>query len=262
MNKALKEAKVHTSWINPNLAYEAAVRRFVEAVLDPGEGNAFLADLQPLRERVAHFGAFNSLSQVTLKLAAPGVADLYQGTEVWDFSLVDPDNRRPVDYGARARLLESIQRAIAARDGDLASFARELVDRKEDSCLKLYATHRALRARAEQPTLFTRGGYVPLRAAGAQRRHVCAFARVAEGHAVVAAAPVLVVGLTRGAPVPPLGAAVWGDTWLMLPGAPGQTYRNLFTGEGLRAARVAGAPALPLAEVFRHFPVALFRREA
>ena len=260
--KALKEAKVNTSWIHPNVAYEGAVQQFVRTVLDTSVPNPFLRDLQPLRERVAHFGAFNSLSQVALKIASPGVPDVYQGNELWDFSLVDPDNRRPVDFALRARLLESIRRVIASPEADLAGFAHELVANKEDGRVKLYVTYRGLVARREDPSLFARGTYIPLRAEGPKKRHVCAFARVADGRAVIVAAPVLVVGLTGGATIAPLGAEVWGDTWLRLPGTPGQTYRDLFTGESLRAARAGGKAAVPLADVFQHFPVALLRLAA
>ena len=100
MRKALQEAKVHTSWINPNSAYDEAIDQFVTAILDPNQSREFLSDLRTLQSRLSHLGMFNSLSETVVKLTAPGVADFYQGTEIWDFSLVDPDNRRPVDYEA------------------------------------------------------------------------------------------------------------------------------------------------------------------
>jgi (1->4)-alpha-D-glucan 1-alpha-D-glucosylmutase len=109
MLKALKEAKVHTSWITPNTEYEEVVLQFVRSILDPRESAAFLEDLEQLQRKVAFFGIFNSLSQTVLKLGSPGVADIYQGNELWDFSLVDPDNRRPVDFAARERCSRALR---------------------------------------------------------------------------------------------------------------------------------------------------------
>src|SRR5262249_29828475 len=141
--KALHEGKVHTSWINPNAEYDQAVQQFVARILDTQASPAFLDDLRGFQRRVRHYGLFNPLAQTLPKLAAPVVPDPYQGTELWDFSLVDPDNRRPVDYERRARLLREL-REPAAGPG-LAAFARELTAAKEDGRVKLYVTHRALR---------------------------------------------------------------------------------------------------------------------
>ncbi|MBV9169655.1 MAG: malto-oligosyltrehalose synthase [Chloroflexi bacterium] len=240
MRKALKEAKVHTSWITPNDAYEESVLQFVRTVLDPSESAAFLEDLAPLRERVAFFGIFNSLSQTALKLGSPGVADVYQGQELWDFSLVDPDNRRPVDFEQREREL----RSIAAAEDRLA-LARELVDTREDGRIKLYVTHCLMCMRREQPGLFVGAGYTPLRAG----RHACAFARSADGATLVVAAPVQIATLTRGATTVPIAAEVWREDSLVVPAG---RYCNVFTGQTLDAER----GALPLAEVFSDFPVA------
>src|SRR5205807_1910998 len=132
MRKALKEAKVHTSWITPNDEYEEAVMQFTRAILEPAESAAFLDDLDQLRKKVAWFGVFNSLSQLVLKLGSPGVADVYQGNELWDFSLVDPDNRRPVDFELRERCLRSILDA----ERDRLKLACELLDRRNDGRAK------------------------------------------------------------------------------------------------------------------------------
>jgi (1->4)-alpha-D-glucan 1-alpha-D-glucosylmutase len=245
MRKALKEAKVHTSWITPNEAYEEAVLQFVRTILDPDESRAFLEDLAPLRERVAFFGIFNSLSQTVLKLGSPGVADIYQGQELWDLSLVDPDNRRPVDFERRQADL----RSIAAHTSDALALARELLETCEDGRIKLYATHRLLCTRREQPGLLVGGSYTPLRAGV----HACAFARAAEGATLVVAAPVQIATLTRGALQPPIGAEVWRDELLTLPGG---TYRNLFTGQTLQAEQHGAKSVLPLSDVFSDFPAA------
>src|SRR5262249_20024803 len=156
-----------------------------------------------LRAKIAFFGIFNSLSQLLLKLASPGVADVYQGNELWDFSLVDPDNRRPVDFLIRQRHL----RALVERSGDRLDLARELLGSREDGRIKLYVTQRLLCLRREMPGLFVGGSYSPLRGTP----HVAAFTRQANGQLLIVAAPVLIATLTRGAMIPPLGADVWRD---------------------------------------------------
>jgi (1->4)-alpha-D-glucan 1-alpha-D-glucosylmutase len=127
LNKALHEAKLHTSWINPSPEYDAAAGQFVARVLDPDRAGEFLRDFEPFQRRVSYWGMFNSLAQTLLRCTAPGVPDTYQGTELWDYSLVDPDNRRPVDYDLRARLLAELDHQAA---DDPAGLARELVERR------------------------------------------------------------------------------------------------------------------------------------
>jgi len=260
MEKATREAQTHTSWNAPDEAYEAATTRFVRALLDPNTGGSFLADAAALRATVAHVGAFNALSQLLLKLTAPGVPDLYQGTELWDLSLVDPDNRRPVDYAARARLLRGLGRRRPS-----PKLARELVASKGDGRIKLFLAQRALACRRGRPDLFADGEYLPLEGTGVGRERVCAFARrTTAPAAVVVAVPRLIAGLCRdgeGAPIPPTGAEVWGDATLPVPGLTGgETYRNVFTDETVRTVAAEGGAALPVAAVFASFPVALLER--
>ena len=239
MQKATKEAKVHTSWVNPNLAYDAATEAFVRRVLDDGPRNRFLADLRPFQRRVAFFGQFNALSQQLLKLTAPGVPDLYQGTEIFDLSLVDPDNRRPVDYQRRQALLKDLQ-AGHPTDPDR---------------MKLFLTHTVLAYRLAHRALFANGDYVPLEVTGEKQEHVVAFARRTGDQAVVVVCPRLVVGLTGGNEEPPVGQAVWVNTRVLLPpGLSGATFRNLFSGEEFTAP-----DALPVAAALAQFPVALLR---
>jgi (1->4)-alpha-D-glucan 1-alpha-D-glucosylmutase len=257
MIKAVREAQVHTTWVNPDAAYEDALRDFVRATLDASKENPFLDDLAKLREIVAHVGAINALSQQLLKIAAPGAPDVYQGTELWDQSLVDPDNRRPVDYALRARHLRGLRRRRSGR-----ALARELLAAKEDGRIKLYLTWKALEFRAANPALFTRGEYVPLAAEGSAAEHVVAFARRAEEEEVIAVVPRLVVGLTGGEAVDPLGPDIWGETRLILPGAePGTRYRDLFTSETIETAAAEGGATLPLAELFAEFPFALLAHQ-
>lgn len=248
--KAAREAQVETSWVNPNTGYEDALTAFVRAVLDTTNANPFLDDFAPLRRKVARAGAVNGLAQQLLKLAAPGVPDIYQGTDLWDFSLVDPDNRRPVDYQHRARMLRTLGRRRAG-----ARLCAELIETLEDGRIKLYLTRRALACRREDPALFLDGEYAPLAATGARRGHVVAFARRVDGREAMVAVPLLTAGLSRGADVP-LGE-VWGDTQLVLgEGAADARYRDVFTEEIL----VARDAHLRLADVFAAFPVALLVR--
>jgi (1->4)-alpha-D-glucan 1-alpha-D-glucosylmutase len=261
MRKAAREAKVHTSWINPNDGYEAALRDLVTRLLpeEPGESDELRADIERLARRVSYFGRLNGLSQRALHLCAPGVPDLYQGTELWGLQLVDPDNRRPVDFAARKEALEALER----RAGDPEALCQELLESAWDGRIKLYVTWRLLGLRRELPALFLEGGYEPVEAAGERAGHVCAFARLLtqEDGALVFAlvvAPRLVLGLTGGAERPPLGAEVWGDTHLLLPAALGAARcRDVFTGAEIAAVERDGAASLPLAEVLRRFPVAV-----
>jgi (1->4)-alpha-D-glucan 1-alpha-D-glucosylmutase len=258
--KALHEAKEHTSWINPNPAYDAAAEQFVARILDPQLSGPFLDDLRAFQKKISHYGLFNSLAQTLLKIAAPGVPDIYQGTELWDLSLVDPDNRRPVDFDLRTRLLCSLTERPPGESR--LELARELVRTREDGRIKLYVTSRALTYRRDHPGLFTTGDYIPLEVAGAHTAHAFAFLRRQGASTAVCVFPRL---LTRLAPDParlPLGPEIWHDTELHLPGLDsGRKLTNLFTGEVLAPAGDPLRPRLLLGEVFAHFPVALLTAE-
>jgi (1->4)-alpha-D-glucan 1-alpha-D-glucosylmutase len=219
-----------------------------------------------VQRRVAWFGYFNSLAQVLLKITCPGVPDFYQGTELWDLSLVDPDNRRPVDYDRRREILGSLKDWVGRLGEDLLPLTRELLGSLADGRIKLYLTWRALSYRQEHAPLFAEGAYLPLEMVGTQKDHVCAFARVADAEAVIVV-PRLLLGLTGNGPgreEPPMGPAVWQDTWLVLPAglAGDRRYRHLFTGETLTTQEKDGRPGLPLAQVLGNFPVALLARLA
>ena len=257
MNKALKEAKVHTSWINPNEAYDQAVREFIDRILEPNPENQFLMDFIELQNTTAQAGMFNSLSQALLKITSPGVPDFYQGTEIWDFSLVDPDNRRPVDYERRKALLASLREE---EQGDQISTVNRLMRSLEDGRIKLYVTNRALAFRRSNRELFATGEYLPLNVEGKQNGHVVAFARKLGELEVIAAASRFFIKLGVAAR-PPLGSEVWGDSVLALEGKllPG-TYRDVFTGRKVQALNRDGGYYLPLAEVFANLPVALLER--
>jgi (1->4)-alpha-D-glucan 1-alpha-D-glucosylmutase len=256
MLKAAKESKVNTSWINPNEAYDEALQAFVARILAPGPGNRFLADFVPFQGFIARLGMVNSLAQTLIKITAPGVPDFYQGTEMWDFSLVDPDNRRPVDFALRAALLAGLRERIAA--GDLASLARDLVEQWPDGRIKLYTIHRALTCRREAPRVFQAGAYIPLHAEGAYPDSLCAFARQAEGRTVLTMVPRLTARLTDNGARLPLGREIWGDTWLRLPWpAPPGAYVNRLTGTEVTVALSDTGPSLYVGDVLKEFPVAL-----
>jgi (1->4)-alpha-D-glucan 1-alpha-D-glucosylmutase len=255
MHKALHEAKVHTSWANPNQAYDEAVRHYVARILDAQENAAFLDDFRAFQRRLSHYGLFNSLAQTLVKITAPGVPDTYQGTELWDWSLVDPDNRRPVDYAHRHRVLTALQASMAA---DRGALARELLTARGDGRIKLYVTALALACRRSHPGLFATGHYLPALATGAKRQHAFACARTMDGQGAIVAVPRLVAGLLQDAHEAPVGPAVWHDTRLLLPGVtPRQTWYNVFTGAPVTMTVENGQPAVAVAVLLADFPVAL-----
>jgi (1->4)-alpha-D-glucan 1-alpha-D-glucosylmutase len=269
--KAIKESKTHTTWTDPNQAYEQATQQFVEATLAnsagmPGESsgcprprsNPFLDDFEQFHKKISFFGQFNSLSQVLLKMTSPGVPDFYQGAELWDFNLVDPDNRRPVDYEARRRLLNDLKKCIAEGPASNRAFLDKLLSDSHTGQIKLYLIWRTLEFRRSHRELFERGRYLPLLALGAKQQHVCAFARVLEGRTAITIAPRSLLGLASGIERAPAGSAIWQDTLIVLPGAhSGKQYRNVLTGEMAPVIESGGRVGLRVADAIARFPVAL-----
>ena len=194
MLKAVREAKVHTSWLTSNRTYEDALVQFVRRALSgPGSGR-LLSALLPFQARVASLGMVNSLAQTTLKLGSPGVPDIYQGTELWDLSLVDPDNRRPVDFAHRTRLLDDVDALLAREPGERAAVVSQWLHRWQDGRIKLLVTAAGLRLRKELPHVFPGGSYLPLVTEITVPAAAVAFARAADGpngttDAVIFAAP-------------------------------------------------------------------------
>jgi (1->4)-alpha-D-glucan 1-alpha-D-glucosylmutase len=191
------------------------------------------------------------LTQTLLKVTAPGLPDIYQGNEIWDFSLVDPDNRRAVDYSSRQALLTELQTAVETTDS-LAGLARQLMQRFEDGRVKLYLSWRCLTLRREHQTLFEVGDYLQLDVKGLHAQHLCAFARQYGHQSSITVVPRLVYRLTGDRL--PLGRTVWDDTRIEVP--PGN-WRNWLSGESLGAEFIAGSWSLSAGEVLQHFPVAL-----
>jgi (1->4)-alpha-D-glucan 1-alpha-D-glucosylmutase len=260
MQKAVHEAKVHTSWVNPNAEYDEAVTAFVTAILDEVKSARFLQDFRGFQRHLHHCGLFTSLSQALLKMTSPGVADVYQGTELWDFSLVDPDNRRPVDHELRQHFLAELKERLAATEGPaLADLARELTVGKDDGRIKLYVTYRALHCRRDHPGLFAQGEYLAAPVSGLQQDHLFAFMRLLGNRRALVAVPRLLAGLLLQDNTLPLGPDIWQDTGVLLPAAmPGERWRNVFTGEVLTTTEYQSRPFLLAADMFADFPVALF----
>ena len=264
MEKATREAKVHTSWINPNEEYDSALREFISRILersDDGGGavqrTRFAEDLERFQAEIAPLGMLNALGQTLLKLTCPGVPDIYQGQEIWDFSLVDPDNRRPVDYALRRKLLDQLRARL--QDGDQVALARELLESWTDGRIKMYVVHQALRFRREHPELFRNGAYQPLTASGAATNHVLAFAREHGSKQAIVVIPRLPASLARTGDFafppfePGAGSTVGAST---ISGR----YRNWFTGEEIAAEEHGGEFQLQVAALLASFPVALLER--
>jgi (1->4)-alpha-D-glucan 1-alpha-D-glucosylmutase len=239
MTKSIKEAKVHTSWINENRWYDGAVSRFVERTLTGAGGERFLPAFLPFQRRVAAVGVVNSLAQLVLKVASPGVPDFYQGCESWNLSLVDPDNRRPVDFAAHARLLDEIDRVLALDGGGPRGEAvRGMYAQWDDGRIKLCVTAAALRLRREHPDTFLKGEYVPLDVEVTVPAGLVAFARVPEdGPVVMAIAPRLVARLMGRELSPPLGE-VWKTSRILLPAnLRTRRFRDVVTGRELQVTQ-------------------------
>jgi (1->4)-alpha-D-glucan 1-alpha-D-glucosylmutase len=235
MIKAVREAKENTSWSNPDPDYEAALRRFVGGVLDVSRPNPFLAEFHGFVLSLARPAAVTALAQLVLKLTVPGVPDIYQGGELWDFDLVDPDNRRPIDWETRRALLHAV---AGARPADLA-------ESWPDGREKLFVTHRLLALRGGHPELFAAGDYQPLETLGDRAEHLCAFTRSHGDERIAVAVPRLVYRLCQRDP-----DDRWGNTEIALP--PATVWRDIFA-----CRRIESRDKLRAAELFAEFPVAV-----
>ena len=255
MEKAVREAKLHSSWINPNAAYEEAVRNFVRLALDLRPDNQFLNAFIAFRRRIAHAGMLNSLSQVLLKIASPGVPDFYQGSELWNLTLVDPDNRRPIDFSIRRTLLEELDRLT--QEEDPAALVDRLMQNPADGAIKLYITSRALRFRRANRELFAKGAYLPLHAVGNHQAHVIAFARAFGRRQAITVAGRFFMALGAEDSLP-AGEETWRNSEVMLPAELGcNEYQDVFTRLSVKTEIRGGKAILPLRDVFSHLPLAL-----
>jgi (1->4)-alpha-D-glucan 1-alpha-D-glucosylmutase len=261
MLKAARESKIHTSWINPNREYEAAMQAFVAALLDDTGHNAFLADFVPFQQHVLRYGLLNSLSQTLLELTVPGIPDIYQGNELWAFNLVDPDNRRPVDYEHRQTQLQALV-TTSRNEAALPGFLHDILDRIEDGRARLYLVWRTLGLRRRYPGVFLEGEYLDLEATGPRAGHLCSFARRLEDRLVVVVATrwfARLEGLSdRFTP----GSPVWEDTWIRCPCSfRAGGFRNILSRESVRVYRHGDGARIRAEDLFRCFPVALLTKD-
>jgi (1->4)-alpha-D-glucan 1-alpha-D-glucosylmutase len=253
MVKAVREAKVRTTWTDPDESFEDGLRADVEALFAPDRSPRFLDDLERFVARIARAGLWNALSRTALHLASPGVPDLYQGDELWTFALVDPDNRRPVSFEPRRRMLEEIERETAGDAESRARFLSELVANPEDGRLKLHVTRAALAARKERSAAFRSRIYVPLEAVGRSAGRVIAFGRGEGTERLLAVIPRFLAGhvLRGGAPTDP---ALWDGTDLPLPAGWPSRWTCVLSGRTLQAEPPHGLRA---SDLFGILPVAL-----
>ena len=251
MLKAIREAKINTSWVNPDPDWEAGVDAFVERTLSE-KNTAFLESVEAFKRRLERPGIFNALSALVLKLASPGVPDTYQGTELWDLSLVDPDNRRPVDFTLRQKSLDALLREAA---GDRLELCRRLLETMNNGRVKQYVLVQSLAVRNAHKELFRRGDYLPLDLEGPRARHAIAFARRHEGTWVIVVVPRMVVALldAEGGP-----AVALKGTFVRLPEALAKVRLTCaYTGRSFTPAVGEEGPALDLGDLLSHFPVTL-----
>jgi (1->4)-alpha-D-glucan 1-alpha-D-glucosylmutase len=245
LRKAAREAKAETSWINPNEPYEAALTGFVEAVLASAATHPFLLDFASFHAPVARLAVYHSIAQTLIKLTAPGVPDIYQGNELWTYALVDPDNRRPVDFALRERLL-----APSAEPAELLSDWRS-------GRIKQHVVHHALALRHARPALFA-GSYVSLETTGPHADRIVAFARKGLDEALITIVPRLVAPLLTGAEAPLPRPGTWADTHIVLPPDLRGSLHNPLTGTTIEPT----PDGLAAADVLADLPVALLATTA
>jgi (1->4)-alpha-D-glucan 1-alpha-D-glucosylmutase len=233
--KAAREGKQETSWLNPHPAYEAGLKTFIDRILDRSQSSEFLDAVEILARRVSLLGALNSLSELTLKATLPGVPDFYQGTEFWDFSLVDPDNRRPVDFAARARALDGVEQP------DWPQLTKDW----PSGHVKLAWIRHLLKLRTELADLFTDGDYAPLEVTGTHRDHFIAYARRHGRKAAIVALPRCFAAFTDN-----------GRSWPVATGFDATLDISGYAVEGFADADASG---LRLSDLLKNFPVAVVK---
>jgi (1->4)-alpha-D-glucan 1-alpha-D-glucosylmutase len=251
--KALREAKQRTSWLRPNAAYEDACLAFVDQVLDNSGHNPFLEDFATLQPRIARLGALNGLSQTVLKLTVPGVPDIYQGCELWDFNLVDPDNRRPVAFDRRRQLLQELAANAKHPNTERGAPLTQLCAHWHDGRIKLHVIAQILAARRRLPDLFADGSYEPLRVTGPAARHVVAFARRCHGDTMIVVVGRLFAELAEAAGELCPKPEAWRDTVLTGPSR-SASFTDILSGETVEP-KPGGA--FDVEKLFRQLPVAV-----
>lgn len=253
--KATREAMVHTRWTRPNLKHEQALERFISAILKPGATNNFLADFTAFQKRIAFYGMANGLAQTLLKIASPGVPDFYQGSDLWDFRMVDPDNRRQVNFEERQQALTKLRALNEAPSPSYVEVARNW----RDGSIKLYVIWKALQQRAQHPDLYSDGEFLTLHVRGKRAEHISAFARRLQNVWSVIVVPRWLA--RAGFPLPPQGSGkFWRDTTIQLPKAAPTEWKNAFTNEVVQSQKKNGSSLIRM-EDLAQFPVALLTGE-
>ncbi len=244
MIKAVREAKVYTAWIKPDTDYEDACAGFIEKLLKISEDNLFLKDFIPFQRKIAHFGLFNSLSQLMIKMTSPGIPDFYQGSELWDLTLVDPDNRRDIDFEKRKALLEEIKEKESR---DIGEVMEDYFSRKEEGIIKLYVVYRCLHARKKYCEFFSDGDYAAVETGGTYRESIISFARIKEKRAVLTVVPRFLTSFVNEGEMP--FGDIWKETFITIPDGIATSYTDIITGEEILADKM-----VYIRDIFRCFP--------
>jgi len=258
MIKAIREGKEYSSWVNVNADYEDATRSFIRVLLAPGENNLFLADFISFVQPISHHGLLNSLAQILIKLVAPGVPDIYQGCDLWQFNLVDPDNRRQIDFVHRYKLLAEVKSLVVdAPPEQWPLRLQSMVSDMADGRIKLYTLWQSPSLRKRWPEVFRDGEYLPLTVCGEHAANVFAFARICGSRFIITLVPRLTTHLPEEQGTLPIGMKVWGDTVLKLTGElVDLEWNNVFTGETYKAHN-----KIELGRLLTHFPICLIVAE-
>ena len=244
--KVVREAKVYTAWVKPDETYENAFLHFIENILAVSETNLFLKDFMEFQKYISYFGIFNSLSQTLIKMTVPGIPDFYQGSELWDLNLVDPDNRRPVDYSRREELITLIDK----NQNDKKKLFGYLFSNMENGALKLYLIKKVMAVRRKHTTLFNEGKYSHINCSGDFGKNVISFMRKNENHIAVIVAPRFVTELTEQNRLP-LGKNTWKNTFIRIPFET-EKLENVITNEVIR-----GETTFQIGEILDEFPEAV-----
>ncbi|MBU1197052.1 malto-oligosyltrehalose synthase [Candidatus Micrarchaeota archaeon] len=250
MTKALREAKEHSSWTAPSQAYEEATQQFIDRVMHPRRNQAFLHSFRVFKDRVAEFGIWNSLSQTLIKITFPGVPDIYQGSESWNYSLTDPDNRTPVSYASLQKKMKRLPRTATP------SSIRQWLKHRSDGRIKLFVVRSSLQLRKQHRVLFEKGTYSPLYFQGPKKHHAFGYLRQHQNDAVMVVVPRLVATLCKNQRIP-FGKRAWENTHVLLPSNAPNTWRNIFTNEIIIATQRRGQPTIACADLMQRFPVSL-----
>ncbi len=251
--KAIREAMVHTRWTEPNTAHELAVSNFIQKILSPGANTPFLDGVARFLQKLVYAGMINGLSQALLKITCPGVPDFYQGSELWDHHLVDPDNRGPVDFKIRS---EALQALMDIAHFEAVGIAKELLTQWPDGRVKLFMIWKALGCRRQHPALFREGEFIPLEVAGDRSHHIASFLRRHGKEQAVIVMPRWLANIPHSADTA-LDGGFWKGTNLQLSPSTPNSWRNVFTEKITESRLDGGNPFVAVGDLLTDFPVAL-----